>query len=606
MLSRRCVAVLLILFSSAVTFASDYALRLCIQLPPSVSPRVRHRAFAPLQERLRTADCATDGHRVANTADLPDQGVQYAELVSSGHEAAARRQFTEAVDRFRGALAISDADGAVYVSLGHALFALKKYPEAATAYEKARSQGFYEAASGAYRVAVCHALAGHDAEAIRWLQEALRSRLKSRAQIAQDERLVSLRQHPLFHELIGGLPPHIGSREQGWRYDLQFLTSEIQRLHPVYSSGVPETYRQRLAALHRRLDSLTDQQIAVEIMALFASLGDAHSVMFPFGMKKGVLSRLPVQLYAFSDGMFIIDAPPSMEELVATRVVEIGGKDVGALGDALQPYLSRDNDAFLSFELPIALTFPDLLVTAGAAVQDGPVPFKLLHDQRTFIAEVTPLQGPLDPEKLPLKLIAPKKSAAGPPDYLAHLHKNFWLRSLGHDLLYVQINQCRDQSTKTLDQFAGEMDEAIATQKPRNLVVDVRLNNGGDYESMFGVAKCILRFEKSRPDARLFVIIGRNTLSAAQNFISLLDVMGNPIFVGEPSGSRPNHTGDDTEVTLPYSGISGSIACALHQTNFRDKRVWIAPRIPVALSSHAYFGQQDPALEAIKRFITRN
>jgi hypothetical protein len=232
--------------------------------------------------------------------------------------------------------------------------------------------------------------------------------------------------------------------------------------------------------------------------------------------------------------------------------------------------------------------------------------FTVLKQGRTVTARVASLPGPLDPEKLPLKLIPPRKAAAPPPEYLAHLNENFWLSPTSGDLLYVQINQCHDQADRTLDRFAEEIDAAVNAKRPRNLVVDMRLNNGGNYEAMFGVAQSILRFEKSRRDARLFVIIGRNTLSAAQNFIGLLDQMGQPIFVGEPSGSKPNHAGDDTEVTLPYSGISGSISCAYHQTNFRDARAWIAPRIPVVLSSKAYFGQHDTAMEAIRLFINNH
>jgi hypothetical protein len=205
---------------------------------------------------------------------------------------------------------------------------------------------------------------------------------------------------------------------------------------------------------------------------------------------------------------------------------------------------------------------------------------------------------------LPLKLIAPKLTKGPVPDYLAHLGENFWLKSIDRQTLYVQINQCHDKSNKTLGQFAQDLDEAVRAAKPSNLIVDVRLNNGGDFESMFVLVKSLIAFEKSRPDARLFILIGRNTLSAAQNFVSMLDQLCEPIFVGEPTGSRPNHVGDDTEVVLPYSGLLGSIACAYHQTNYRDARKWLAPQIPVVLSSQDYFARKDPVLDAVLVYIT--
>ncbi len=350
---------------------------------------------------------------------------------------------------------------------------------------------------------------------------------------------------------------------------------------------------------------MTDQRIAIEIMALFASLGDSHSVMAPFGMRKGALDRLPLHLYAFADGVFVIDAPDAHRGLIGGRLLDIGGKTVEQLRAGLRPYLSRDNDAFLRYEIPFALTLPDLLAVLGSDARGDEVVVKVQKSGGTTTARVRRLKGPLDPEQLPLKLIPPRTVPARPPLYLARLKEPFWLEPVDRDLLYAQMNQCRDHPGKTLDQFAREIDRAVRKGKPRDLVLDVRLNNGGNYEATFAVARSLVAFRKSRADARLFVIMGRNTLSAAQDFIGLLDQLCEPIFVGEPSGSKPNHVGDDTEVVLPYSGILGSIACACHQTNFRDARAWIAPRIPVALTSRSYFRQEDPAMEAIRAFRAR-
>ena len=304
--------------------------------------------------------------------------------------------------------------------------------------------------------------------------------------------------------------------------------------------------------------------------------------------------------------MFVIDAPDGQRDLIGSEVLEIGRRTVAALGDAMRPYLSRDNDAFLPFEVAFGLTLPDLLGALGADTNGAKVRLKLRKDKRTITADLAKQEGPLDLEKLPLKLIPPTGGDGPLPDYLTHLDDNFWLKKVDRETVYVQINQCRDQPKKTLGQFASEIDGAIATKKPRNLVVDVRLNNGGDFEATFVIVKSIIVFEKSRPDARLFVIIGRNTLSAAQNFVGLLDQLCEPIFVGEPTGSRPNHAGDDTEVVLPYSGVIGSISCAYHQTNYRDARRWIAPRIPVALSSQAYFARRDPVMEAVSLSIAEH
>jgi hypothetical protein len=50
---------------------------------------------------------------------------------------------------------------------------------------------------------------------------------------------------------------------------------------------------------------------------------------------------------------------------------------------------------------------------------------------------------------------------------------------------------------------------------------------------------------------------------------------------------------------LPYSGIMGSLASRYFQdSDPLDDRVWIAPDIPITLSSQDYFAGRDPVLTA--------
>ena len=75
------------------------------------------------------------------------------------------------------------------------------------------------------------------------------------------------------------------------------------------------------------------------------------------------------------------------------------------------------------------------------------------------------------------------------------------------------------------------------------------------------------------------------------------------IYVGEPSGSRPNRVGDEARFKLPFSGVLGSIASGYNQAANKDNRIWIAPDIPVELSSKDYFGNHDPVLETVLEII---
>ena len=76
------------------------------------------------------------------------------------------------------------------------------------------------------------------------------------------------------------------------------------------------------------------------------------------------------------------------------------------------------------------------------------------------------------------------------------------------------------------------------------------------------------------------MIIGRGTFSAAQNTATAIERETNAIFVGEPSGSRPNFIGETIPFTLPYSKAIVNVADLYWQTSWpMDHRPWIAPEL---------------------------
>jgi tetratricopeptide (TPR) repeat protein len=107
---------------------------------------------------------------------------------------------------------------------------------------------------------------------------------------------------------------------------------------------------------------------------------------------------------------------------------------------------------------------------------------------------------------------------------------------------------------------------------------------------------------KSKLDGRgrLFVITGRRTFSAAQNFVNELEKYTNAIFVGEPTAGRPNHYGDNRAIALPNSKIGARVSTLNWQDmDPRDNRAWTAPGIAAVISSADYRAGRDPAMQAV-------
>ena len=128
--------------------------------------------------------------------------------------------------------------------------------------------------------------------------------------------------------------------------------------------------------------------------------------------------------------------------------------------------------------------------------------------------------------------------------------------------------------------------------------------NGWPVSTTHSIVGAIVGFEQSSPENRIFVITGRNTFSAAQNFINRVERLTNATFVGEPSSSSPNFVGEETDLLLPWSRLRGSISTRYWQDSDPwDERPWIAPDLAVELTVEQYLEGVDPVLERVLQEI---
>jgi len=120
-------------------------------------------------------------------------------------------------------------------------------------------------------------------------------------------------------------------------------------------------------------------------------------------------------------------------------------------------------------------------------------------------------------------------------------------------------------------------------------------NNGLNRPVVIGLIK-----SKINERGKLFVITGRMTFSAAQNFVNEIEKYTNATFVGEPTAGRPNHYGDGRGIALPNSHLNVQVSTLYWQDmDPRDNRKWTAPEIAASLTSADYKDGKDLALDAI-------
>jgi hypothetical protein len=387
--------------------------------------------------------------------------------------------------------------------------------------------------------------------------------------------------------------------QAAWREDLQVAVERMEAIHPNLFWRTPEEeFRQQVDDFDAEIPYLTDNQIIMGFARVFAH-GGGHTYVWMLQEQTG-FRLYPLRLYWFSDGLYVIDARE--EELIGARVIQVGDATVEEAYEQFVPMISNDNDTAYLLWSPMYFVMPELLEGLGFIDAVNEPNFLLeAPDGEQFVYNAAPASVNAYGAWNDGWLVGyPQQSE---PLYLSrHFDENFWYTYLeDSQTLYIQYNHVMrgTQSGISLSAFSSEIEDFIAEQNIERVVIDLRHNGGGDNTTYFPLLS-LLREETINQPGKLFAIIGRQTFSAAMNFVSDLEPTTEVLFVGEPTGSRPNHYGDSVPFTLPNSGLVVNVSPQyLQDSTPDDTRPWIEPDIPATLSSEDYFNGRDPALEAI-------
>jgi hypothetical protein len=389
-------------------------------------------------------------------------------------------------------------------------------------------------------------------------------------------------------------------RARSWCEDVQFLAHELERLHPrPFFALDPAEFQTAMEGFEAGVEGWDDERATAEFMRLVALVSrsglDGHTAAWPMQVE-----YLPVQLYSFADGWFVVGADAGHEDLLGARVLAVGEHPLADVCRLLAPFLSHDNEWSLRARTALALTLPSLLRGAGIVNGDA-IPLKLqLRDgstqERRLLgtgrADLRPWGG----------RFARSQPPAGGARWLEGRERAFRAEVLESErALYVQYNAVlpADEAGQTLRAFAAELVRTFEQRGLERVVLDVRSNAGGDSSTFGPLIEALAGNPAIDRRGALFALIGRATFSAGGNFVVALRKATHVILVGEPMGGAPNHFGDAEELTLPHhAALLLRISTREHRyaEAGQDERV-LAPDLPIALASADYFAGRDPVLQ---------
>jgi tetratricopeptide (TPR) repeat protein len=398
-----------------------------------------------------------------------------------------------------------------------------------------------------------------------------------------------------------------------WQSDLKYLQQTVHSEYPfLFKKVTAKEFDAEVEKLYLQIPKLQNHERIAGIARLVSLFKYGHTTMawWEIPVKYRVV---PVNFYWFSDGIFVEGTDKKNESLVGAKLLKVEGKPVSATLVAIRPLVPAENDQFFKANGLDFLTMPEALHAQGICTQlKNSVTFTFQKDGKTFDHTLPAMEGVDIPRQYGFvntgKDWISVRDQSTRPLYLKNLDKIYYYEYLPQSkTVYVRHSQIQDEKEESTSVFYKKIFEFIEKNDVERLVLDVRLNGGGNNYKNKPIVTGIIECRKINQPGKLFVITGRRTFSACQNLVNELHNYTRAVFVGEPTAENINFYGDTRRVELPKSKIPVMLSFAWWQDKPQwENDDWLAPNVAVDMSFEAYKTNQDPALDTCLAFSDKD
>jgi len=413
--------------------------------------------------------------------------------------------------------------------------------------------------------------------------------------------------------------------------DVRILAEQYLDRAPSYSEAARAAARVRLDDLQRKADALDPLGFYLEVSRIVALADNGHDAVMRGDHSWNPIRRLPLRLVWFPEGLTVARAGPGYHDLLGATVHSIDGKTADDLMRVLRT-LQGGTDDYRQWTLSGLLHSTDALHALGIARHADRVTLELqFRDGRRRVLTVPALAvdalpSPPRPQEywypIPLPGEAEKGWACAAPSdhvpvYLREPLRWFRMEPLADlDALYVQFRSNSDEDGDAIGPFVAAVAQRLATQPPRNLVLDLRFDTGGDNTQNLELMRQIAR----TVPGRIYVLTSHFTFSAGIASAAALKHDGGDrvTIVGRPVGDRMHWWSEYQRVCLPVSGLCvnrneglwdlehgchGDARC--YGDRFDVNVHSLAPDLYAPIRAADWLAGTDPGLDAIRADIAR-
>ena len=398
-----------------------------------------------------------------------------------------------------------------------------------------------------------------------------------------------------------------------WQSDLKFLQEKVHKDYSfLFKKVTAQEFDAEVDKLYKTMPDMQDHERMAGIARIVSLFKYGHTnVVWRESSIKYHLA--PVNFYWFSDGIYVEGVDKKYENIIGAKLIKVEGMPVKEALSAVKPLVPAENDQyFKAFGLDM-LTIPEALHAQKVSKElKMSVTYTLEKDGKTFEQTVATVDAFRFPRQYgfvnPVNDWISVRDNSVTPNYLKNLDRIYYFEYLPESkTVYVRHSQIQDDPKEAIPAFYKKVFEFIEKNDVERLVLDVRLNGGGNNYKNKPVVAGIIESKKINQPGKLFVITGRRTFSACQNLVNELHNYTNAVFVGEPTSENINFYGDTRRVELPKTKIPVNLSFAWWQDKPQwENDDWLAPQLAIDMSFDEYRTNKDPMLEACLKFSDKD
>lgn len=394
-----------------------------------------------------------------------------------------------------------------------------------------------------------------------------------------------------------------------WQSDLKFLQHTVHKDYSFLFKNISAIeFDAQVDQLHQAIPGMQDHEILAGFARIVSAFKYGHTDI-SWTQSPVKFNITPFNFYWFSDGVYVEGTDKKYAALAGAKLIKVEGMPVMEALEKIKPLVPAENDQYFKAYGLDFLAVPEALHAQHISqTLKKSVTYTFEKDGKTMEQTIAAVESFRFPRQYgfvsPGKDWVSVRNSNSTPPYLKNLERIYYFEYFSQSkTLYVRHSQIQDDSTETIPAFYKRVFDFIARNDVEKLVLDLRLNGGGNNYKNKPVVTGIIESKKINQPGKLFVIIGRRTFSACQNLVNELSNYTNALFVGEPTSENINFYGDNRKVELPKSKLPVYLSFAWWQDKPQwENAPWLAPHLAVDMSFEDYKTNKDPVLDACLQF----